>query len=71
MGCRTPDKNGACIRIDPEAGDITIKDVYCHDSEDGVLGGPQQGSVTMKTPFERKRLAVGVESISTLETSFL
>ena len=43
-----PDKNGACIRIDPEAGDVTIRDVYCHDSEDGVLGGPKQGNVTIE-----------------------
>jgi hypothetical protein len=49
-----PDKNGACIRIDPEAGDITIRDVYCHDSEDGILGGPKRGSVTVEdSRFER------------------
>ena len=49
-----PSKNGACIRIDPQAGDITIRDVYCHDSEDGILGGPKQGSVTIENSrFER------------------
>ena len=49
-----PDKNGACIEIDAEAGNITIRDLYCHDSEDGILGGPREGSVTIEDfRFER------------------
>ena len=49
-----PSQNGACIRIDPQAGDITIRDLYCHDSENGVLGGPTKGSVTIEdSRFER------------------
>jgi hypothetical protein len=43
-----PDKNGACIRINPQAGNITIRDLYCHDSEDGILGGPKHGDVTIE-----------------------
>jgi hypothetical protein len=49
-----PSKNGACIRIDPEAGDVIIRDIYCHDSEDGILGGPKRGNVTIEdSRFER------------------
>jgi hypothetical protein len=49
-----PSKNGACIRIDPESVDVTIKDVYCHDSEDGILGGAPRGNVIVEdSVFER------------------
>lgn len=49
-----PSKNGACIRVDPQAGDITIKDLHCHDSENGLLGGPQNGRLTIEdSRFER------------------
>ena len=42
------------LELTLQAGDITIRDVYCHDSEDGVLGGPKQGSVTIEDSlFER------------------
>lgn len=30
--------NGACIRLDPGTRDLTIRDIYCHDSQDGILG---------------------------------
>lgn len=33
-----PSRNGACIRLDPRAQDVTVRDVYCHDSENGMLG---------------------------------
>ena len=32
-----PDRNGACIRI--EGADLTIRNVYFHDNEEGILGG--------------------------------
>ena len=38
-GIQVGDGNGACIRLDPNSRDITIKNVYCHDSQDGLLGG--------------------------------
>ena len=38
-GIQVGDGNGACIRLDPGSRDITIKNVYCHDSQDGLLGG--------------------------------
>ncbi|MFP6747129.1 MAG: right-handed parallel beta-helix repeat-containing protein [Alphaproteobacteria bacterium] len=48
------DRNGACIRIDPEAADLLIDDLYCHDSENGILGGPRRGGVTViNSLFER------------------
>lgn len=30
--------NGACIRMDPGTSNLVIKDIYCHDSQDGLLG---------------------------------
>lgn len=33
-----PDKNGACIRIAKPAVKITIRDIVCLDSENGILG---------------------------------
>ena len=32
------DGNGACVRLDPGSRDVSIKNVYCHDSQDGILG---------------------------------
>lgn len=46
-----PDRNGACIRI--EAPDLTVRGVYFHDNENGVLGG-RGGTVTIEDSlFER------------------
>ncbi|MFP6772203.1 MAG: hypothetical protein VCE74_07680 [Alphaproteobacteria bacterium] len=36
---RGRDKNGACIRIDLQTSDLKIDDLYCHDNENGILGG--------------------------------
>lgn len=48
------DKNGACIRIDPKVEKITIKDIYCHDSENGILGHLNNGDVRVEdSVFER------------------
>ena len=53
-GISVPSKNGACIRIDPEAEVVTIRDIYCHDSEEGILGGAPQGDVVVEDSiFER------------------
>jgi len=47
-------RNGACVRIDPEAGDVVIRDLYCRDSENGVLGGPRNGSILIENSvFDR------------------
>jgi hypothetical protein len=32
------DGNGACVRLDPGTRDLTLRDIFCHDSQDGVLG---------------------------------
>ena len=37
-GINVGDGNGACIRLDPGSRDITLKNLYCHDSQDGILG---------------------------------
>lgn len=48
------DKNGACIRIDRGASNLLIKDIYCHDSQNGVLGGPKSGQLIIEdSVFER------------------
>lgn len=33
-----PDRNGACVRMDPRAGAVRLNDVICSNSENGVLG---------------------------------
>lgn len=32
------DGNGACLRLDPGTRDLTIRNIVCHDSQDGILG---------------------------------
>ena len=46
------DDNGACIRI--EAPSITVRNVYFHDNEEGILGGIEGGTVLIEdSVFER------------------
>ncbi len=40
-GVSVSDGNGACIRLDPGTRDLTVRDIYCHDSHDGVLGASE------------------------------
>lgn len=35
------DGNGACIRLDPGTRDLTVRDIYCHDIQIGVLGASE------------------------------
>lgn len=35
------DGNGACIRLDPGTRDLTVRDIYCHDIQNGVLGASE------------------------------
>lgn len=37
-GVSVSNGNGACIRLDPGTQDLTVRDIYCHDSQEGVLG---------------------------------
>ncbi len=37
-GIAVGDGNGACLRLDPGTRDLTVRDIYCHDSQDGILG---------------------------------
>ncbi|MCK9607151.1 MAG: right-handed parallel beta-helix repeat-containing protein [Methylomonas sp.] len=32
------DGNGACIRLDPGTRDLTVRNLYCHDNQEGMLG---------------------------------
>jgi len=32
-----PDHNGACIRIGPAGKNVLLKNIYCHDSQNGIL----------------------------------
>jgi hypothetical protein len=40
-GIAVADGNGACIRLDPGTRNLTVRDVYCHNSQDGILGNSE------------------------------
>ncbi|NOQ63646.1 MAG: hypothetical protein GQ582_03960 [Methyloprofundus sp.] len=47
-------KNGACIRIEANAKNVKIKDVYCHDSENGILAKMNKAKLgIVSSTFER------------------
>ncbi len=49
---KVPDGNGACIRF--EGQNITIRDLYAHDSQSGVMTGWTKGTVNIEfSRFER------------------
>ena len=48
---RVPDKNGACVRI--EGRNLTLRNVYFHDNEEGVLGGVGGTVLVEDSVFER------------------
>jgi hypothetical protein len=51
---RGRDKNGACISIDLQTSDLKIDDLYCHDNENGILGGLNKGRLVITNSlFER------------------
>ena len=50
-GIRVRDRNGACVRI--EARNITIRNVYFHDNQEGVLGGVGGYVLVEDSVFER------------------
>ncbi|NMP33044.1 hypothetical protein HII17_15915 [Thalassotalea sp. M1531] len=51
-GVRVSDGNGACIRLKGE--NLTIENVFFHDSEQGMLSGKNSGTVTIENSrFER------------------
>jgi len=37
-GVQVGDGNGACVRLDTGTRDLLIRNLYCHDSQDGLLG---------------------------------
>jgi hypothetical protein len=41
-----PDHNGACVRL--EGHNLTLRHVHFHDSEEGVLTGPDTGTLTIE-----------------------
>jgi len=49
---RVPDGNGACVRL--EGSDLVLRGVNFHDSEQGLLTGPDAGTVVIENSrFER------------------
>jgi len=47
-----PDQNGACIRV--EGANLTVRNVYLHDNQEGILGGPGGGTFLVENSrFER------------------
>lgn len=48
------DGNGACIRLGPNAKNTIIKNIYCHDTQNGILGHFKQGNLYIAdSVFER------------------
>ncbi len=45
-GAKVPDRNGAGIRI--EGRNLTVRNCYFHDNEDGILGGADQGQIVIE-----------------------
>ena len=41
-----PDRNGACVRL--EGKNLTLRKVHFHDAEEGLLTGPQTGTITIE-----------------------
>lgn len=51
-GIAVPDRNGACVRL--EGRNLTLRGVYFHDSEQGLLAGRDSGHVVIEdSRFER------------------
>ncbi len=49
---RVRDRNGACIRV--EGDNLTVRNVYFHDNEQGILTGPGGGTLLVEhSRFER------------------
>ncbi len=47
-----PDQNGACIRV--EGDNLTVRNVYFHDNQEGILSGPGGGTLLVeRSRFER------------------
>ncbi len=45
-GAKVPDRNGAGIRI--QGRNLTVRNCYFHDNEDGILGGHNQGHILIE-----------------------
>ena len=52
-GVSVPSRNGSCIRFDPGAENIVLRDIYCHQSEDGLLGQVKGSLLIENSRFER------------------
>jgi Right handed beta helix region len=69
-GIAVRDNNGACIRI--EGDDLTVRNVYFHDNQQGILSGPGGGVLLIEgSRFERNGFggqAHGVYIGQTIET---
>lgn len=63
------DRNGACIRIEGE--NLTVRNVYFHDNQEGILGGGSGTLIVEDSRFERNGFggqAHGVYIGSSIET---
>ena len=45
-GIRVRDRNGACIRV--EGDNLTVRNVYFHDNQEGLLSGPGGGTLLVE-----------------------
>ena len=47
-GVTVADRNGACVRIEGDAKTMTIRNVYFHDNDTGILGGVEGGHILIE-----------------------
>jgi len=51
---RVKDNNGACLRVEGKTNNLTIKNIYCHDSQAGLMSNTKTGNIRLQDSlFER------------------
>jgi hypothetical protein len=53
------DGNGACVRFDPGTRDVTLRDIYCHDNQEGLIGHVKGRLLVEDSTFEANGFGEG------------
>lgn len=53
------DGNGACVRFDPGTRDPTLRDIYCHDNQEGLIGQIRGRLLVEDSTFEANGFGEG------------
>ncbi len=53
------DSNGACVRFDPGTRDPTLRDIYCHDNQEGLIGQVRGRLLVEDSTFEANGFGEG------------